>query len=191
MSKDTGVDVLLEGPKPSCAGFPSQKHSNALKKVKSWRGLSEGPNKKIEGPNKKIRRTYVSKEENFEILFGIPFFRLNQTRKPNEKPERTLANRGILHFRFLRFGFDFCVSISISRLTPQTRFKTASIESAGPVSADFQQKRVLRASLRSSKFPADFQQFLRLSIRLRDVNMYKRNQDFSEMLYRVATSPDR
>ena len=84
MSKDTGVDVLLEGPKPSCAGFPSQKHSNALKKVKSWRGLSEGP-------NKKIRRTYVSKEENLEILFGIPFFRLNQTRKPNEKPERTLA----------------------------------------------------------------------------------------------------
>ena len=74
------------GPSLHAQGFPSQKHSNALKKVKSWRGLSDGPNKKIEGPNKKIRRTYVSKGENFEILFGI------RSKNQTKKQLRTLPN---------------------------------------------------------------------------------------------------
>ena len=30
------------GPSLHAQGFPSQKHSNALKKVKSWRGLAKG-----------------------------------------------------------------------------------------------------------------------------------------------------
>ena len=76
------------GPSLHAQGFPSQKHSNALKKVKSWRGLAMGQTRKLKGKQENPQNVRFQRGK-----FGNPLWDSVFSFEPNEKTKpKTPAN---------------------------------------------------------------------------------------------------